>query len=320
MSERLGELAALGTALLWALTYVQFTIAVRRIGPGRLNRLRLLAALVFLAVVHGVLYRTPVPLDAGAGRWGWLILSGVIGFAISDALLFTAMLHLGAHRTSLMMALVPVVSALLAWGLFGEVLTWIQMLAGLVTVGGVALVISATRTADSPSTDDAPSADGAPSAGAASPTDGGARRVLVGVLFAGGAAVAQSLRYILSKQGMSGGFPVVSANVMQILSATVAVWIVALVRRDVRGSFRAMIERRALRPTVGGALTGPFLGVTLSLVALSSAPVGIASTLMALAPVALLPLSWFLFRERITLRAIAGTVLAVGGVALLFLS
>jgi len=314
MSERLGELAALGTALLWALTYVQFTIAVRRIGPGRLNRLRLLAALVFLAVVHGVLYRTPVPLDAGAGRWGWLILSGVIGFAISDALLFTAMLHLGAHRTSLMMALVPVVSALLAWGLFGEVLTWIQMLAGLVTVGGVALVISATRTADVPST------EGAPSAGSASPTDGGARRVLVGVLFAGGAAVAQSLRYILSKQGMSGGFPVVSANVMQILSATVAVWIVALVRRDVRGSFRAMIERRALRPTVGGALTGPFLGVTLSLVALSSAPVGIASTLMALAPVALLPLSWFLFRERITLRAIAGTVLAVGGVALLFLS
>jgi len=29
LSDRIGELAALGTSLLWSLTYVQFTIAVR---------------------------------------------------------------------------------------------------------------------------------------------------------------------------------------------------------------------------------------------------------------------------------------------------
>ena len=103
MTARLGEIAALGTALLWSLTYVQFTVAVRRIGPSALNRLRLLVALIFLVCAHLAVFGVPLPIDASVTRWGWLILSGVVGFAISDDLLCRALFHLGAHRTSLVM-------------------------------------------------------------------------------------------------------------------------------------------------------------------------------------------------------------------------
>jgi len=294
-----GEIAALGTAVLWTMTYLQFTVAVRRIGASLLNRTRLTVALAFLVRAHLIVHGTPFPLDAEAARWGWLILSGVIGFAISDALLFRSLLHLGAHRTSLLMALIPVASALFAWGMLGEELTAIQAVAALVTVSGIALVIS-TRSSDRE----------------AANTN---RRTSFGILCALGAVVAQSLRYILSKQGMSGGFPILSTNVMQILAATVAVWVVAAFRGTIRGSLAPLRERTVVLSTVGGAFTGPFLGVSLSLVALSAAPVGIASTLMALTPVFLLPISRFAFKERITLRATIGTALAVGGVAVLFL-
>jgi len=298
-AARLGEIAALGTALLWSLTYVQFTVAVRRIGPAALNRLRLLAALVFLLCAHAAVYGRPIPIDAEPAWWGWLILSGVIGFAISDALLFRALFHLGAHRTSLLMSLIPLTSALLAWGAFGERLTWLQILAGLVTIAGITLVVS-SRPAG---------------------TRAIARRAVgAGIAFALGAVVAQSARYILSVQGMSGGFPPLSANVLQILAATVAVWAVALVRGTAASSFGLLRDRLAGTMTLGGALTGPFLGVTFSLVALSRAPVGVASTLMALSPVFLLPISRLAFKEPITIRAAAGTALAVSGVALLFLS
>ena len=298
LTDRIGEIAALGTALLWSLTYVQFTLAVRAIGPMRLNRLRLLAALGFLLIAHTIVYHTPIPLGVELARWGWLILSGVIGFTVSDSLLFGALLRLGAHKTSLVMALIPVVSALLAWGAFGEHLTWLQILASVVTLGGIAIVISARRRDE----------------------ERVSSRIWLGALLALGAVTTQSIRYILSKQGMAEDFPALSANTMQILAATVAAWIPAMFRRDVRGSFRALIERRALPATVGGAMTGPFLGVTLSMVALTRAPVGIASTLMALVPVFLLPFSHAVLKERITLRAAVGTALAVGGVALLFLS
>ena len=299
LTDRVGELAALGTAVLWSLTYVQFAVAVREIGPSRLNRLRLLVALACLLALHAVVYRTPIPLDAGAARWGWLTLSGVLGFAVSDAFLFSALLHLGAHRTSLLMALIPVVSALLAWSLFDERLTWIQVVAAFITVAGIALVVSARRSSGQ---------EGRPSG-----------HPFAGVLFALGAVASQSLRYILSVQGMSGGYPVLSTNVIQILSAAVAVWAVAFLSGRWRTTLAPPLSRRAAATTVGGGVTGPFLGVTLSLVALARAPVGIASTLMALVPVFLLPFSRFVLKEPIGLRAVAGTLLAVGGVAVLFL-
>ena len=299
LTDRMGEFAALGTSVLWALTYVQFTIAVRAVGAARLNRLRLSVALVCLFVAHTIVYRSPIPLDAEAVRWGWLVLSGVVGFAISDAFLFSALLHLGAHRTSLLMALIPVVSALLAWGLFDERLAWLQVAAALVAVAGIALVVSAGRSTNR---------DSGPSG-----------RSLVGVLFALGAVASQSLRYVLSKQGMTGGYPVLSTNVIQISAAAIAVWIPAFVSGAWRRSLSAPLGRRAAVATVGGAVTGPFLGVTLSLVALAKAPVGIASTLMALVPVFLLPFSRFVLKEPVGLRAVAGTVLAVGGVAVLLL-
>jgi drug/metabolite transporter (DMT)-like permease len=297
--ERIGELAALGTSLLWTLTYVQFTIAVRVIGSGRLNRLRLLSAILLLLAAHAIVYRTPIPLDAEAARWGWLALSGVIGFAISDALLFSALLRLGAHRTSLVMALIPVVSALLAWALFGERLSAIQIVAALVTVAGIALVVSARS---------------------AGPEKERSRLAVTGILFALGAVCAQSLRYILSVQGMRGGYPVLSTNVIQILAATVAAWIPAFVSGAWRSTFSAPFTRRAAVATIGGATTGPVLGVTMSLIALSRAQVGIASTLMALSPVFLLPLSRFVFKEPVGVRAAAGTAFAVGGVAVLLLT
>lgn len=299
IAARWGEIAALGTAILWTITYLQFTVAVRLIGAPLLNRARLTVALVFLILAHLIIYGTPFPLHAEAARWGWLVLSGVIGFAISDALLFRSLFHLGAHRTSLLMALIPVTSALLAWGTLGEQLTAIQAVAALVTVGGIALVVSAR----------APEREAANSG----------RQASFGILCALGAVVAQSVRYILSKQGMSGGFPILSTNVMQILAATVAVWIMAALRGKIRGSLAPLRDRTATLSMVGGAFTGPFLGVSLSLVALSAAPVGIASTLMALTPVFLLPVSRFAFKERITLRAAIGTALAMAGVAVLLL-
>jgi len=293
-----GELAALGTALCWSFTYVFFTLAVRKMGPQALNRLRLSFALLFLVSAHLVVRHTPIPLHAEAARWGWLTLSGIIGFAISDALLFRALYHLGAHRSSLMMALVPVISSFLAWGIFSERLSPVQIGAILVTLSGIFLVLWQKRDEQAPRA---------------------ARSYLLGMLFALGSALAQSLRYILSKKGLGGGFSVLSTNLMQILAATVAVWLWATIRGQVRETIAALFSGRASLMMIGGAFSGPFLGVTLSLVALGNAQVGVASTLMSLTPAFLLPFSAIVFKEPIRRRAVYGTVLALAGVALLFL-
>ena len=47
--------------------------------------------------------------------------------------------------------------------------------------------------------------------------------------------------------------------------------------------------------------------------------VGIASTLVALPPVILLPIGYFVFKERFGWGAVVGTLIAIAGVALIFL-
>jgi drug/metabolite transporter (DMT)-like permease len=68
-----------------------------------------------------------------------------------------------------------------------------------------------------------------------------------------------------------------------------------------------------------GALLGPLLGVSASLFAVQHAEIGVASTLMALPPVIILPISYFVFKEKIGWQALVGTLLAIAGVAILFL-
>ena len=294
-----GELAGIATACCWTAAYILFTIAVRIAGPKWLNRWRLSVAFVLLLLVHWIVYRTPLPFGADLGKWGWLTLSGVIGFAISDAFLFRALLYLGAHRTSLVTSLIPVMSGLLAWAIFGERLTLAQMLSSGAIVAGIVLVISARPASQEP-------AD--------------RKGIALGIMFALGTVGAQSLRYILSKQALGGGFPVLSANAVQILAATVAVWLAALLGGRWKKDLDVFRNRRAALSMIGGAIAGPFAGVTLSLVALSEARIGIASTLMSLSPVLLLPFAYFVLKEKIGLRAVAGTALAMGGVAFLFLA
>ena len=293
-----GELAGLATACCWTASYLFFTIAVRLAGPKWLNRWRLTIAVILLLIVHWIVYRTPLPFGADWGRWGWLTLSGVIGFAISDAFLFRALLHLGAHRTSLVMALIPVSSTLLAWGIFGEQLTLIQMLTSGVIVMGIALVISARPAGEEPTS---------------------RKQIALGVMFALGTVGTQSLRYILSKQALGGEFPALSANVVQILAATIAVWLAAFLGGRWKRDLDMFRNRKAAFSMIGGAIAGPFVGVTLSMVALANARIGIASTLMALPPVLLLAFSYFVLKEKVTPRAVVGTALAIGGVACLFL-
>jgi len=305
LSIRAAEAVALATALSWSATYVLFSIAVHRYGASALNRMRLLVALGLLFITHAAIYGTPLP-RAGLATWGWLAASGVVGFTVSDTLLFSALRRLGAHRTSLVMALVPVFSAAIAWISLGEKLSaWQAVAVGAVILG---IVIVLGQRSPAASTEKAN-----PEAG------GRTRSIRIGLLFAIAAAAAQASRYVLSKQGLSSGTPPISANVIQILCAAGAAWLIAAIRPRSAWPQHAVDDRKATRAMLGGAFFGPFLGVTLSLIALRSAPVGIASTLMALVPVFLLPFAGSPGRRRPSVPAIAGTALAVGGAAMLFL-
>jgi drug/metabolite transporter (DMT)-like permease len=299
LNSYIGEIAGLGTSVCWTFTSILFTIASQRIGSLVVNRARLVLALIFLLITHLAIQGEWLPLQAGATRWFWLGLSGVIGLTLGDLFLFQAFVWIGPRRAMLLLSLAPIIGALVAWVALGETLSLLEMVAVALTVGGVAWVVMEKENGNGSQSD--------------------RRHYWLGIALGIAAALGQALGLIASKVGMAGNFAPLSANVIRMLVAMVVMWTYTLLRGEAGPTFQALADRQASLATLGGSLVGPFIGVWLSLIAVQLTRVGIASTLMALPPVLVLPLSHWVFKEKVTWQAVAGTAVAIGGVALLFL-
>jgi len=294
-----GEIAALATALCWSLTSTCFTIGGRRVGSVILNRTRLVFALIFLSITHYIIYGSLIPLSAEPDRWLWLGLSGVIGFALGDACLFQAFVMVGAHISMLLMSLVPIISTVIAWVFLGETLSLVELLAITITVSGVCLVVLTKGN---------------------SHKNSGKKDYFKGILFGFGGAMGQAIGLVLSKKGLYGEFPGLSATLIRVIAGVVTIWIITALTGKVKQTVDKMKDKRAFITILCGAFVGPFLGVWLSMVAIKYAYIGIASTLMALPPVLLIPISYWVFKEKITLLSVLGTIIAVLGTAFIFLT
>ena len=247
-----------------------------------LNRTRLVLAVLLNVATH-LLIGLALPLSVPLNRWLWLGLSGVIGLVIGDAFLFQAFVWIGPRLTMLMMSLAPIIASLSAWLFLGETLTTGQVFGILITVSGIAWVVLDHNT------------QGARIAASS-------RIYLMGILFGLGAATGQALGLITAKKGIYGDFPALTGTLMRMLVAMITLWGLTVLRGQVRYTLTTLTaNRKSLWLILGGAITGPFLGVTFSLYAIQNAPIGVASTLMALPPVILLPVGYFYIQRTLRL-------------------
>jgi len=296
-----GEAAALATALLWSFTSMFFSFSGKRIGSAAVNRGRLLLASLMYAATHLWLYGSPLPLATDGVRLGWLALSAVLGLVLGDSALFQAFVLVGPRIAMLMMAMVPIVSTVLAWLLLGQTMTGTELLGIAVTVCGIAYVVSE------------PAAEGAH--GPSKRDDGYKLGIALGLA----GAVGQATGLIAAERGLVGGYPALSASFVRMLVAGAILWSLAAFRGQLGPAIRSWRDRPALGSLAAGSVVGPFFGVTLSLYAIQHTRVGLAATLMALTPVFLIPLGRVAYGEKVSRRGVVGTLLAFVGVALILL-
>jgi drug/metabolite transporter (DMT)-like permease len=288
-----GEIAAVATAICWAFTGLFFAEAARRIGALRVNLLRLPVALVLLS---GALLATGTTFATLDGRrLGLLAASGIVGLTIGDLALFAALVRIGPRLAALLMALAPVFATLAGAVGLAELPGPRALLGMAVTLVGVGWVVLERRD------------------GQAHPFEHRGA-ITLGVL----AAACQGVGLVLAKAGMAGEVPPLAATWVRMGVATAGIWLLALVSGRTAGLDIAAAARQAAMPVLGGAVSGPFVGVWLSLIAARFTDVGVAATLMSTTPVLIIPLVMVVERYRPSLRAVLGAAVAIAGVALLF--
>jgi uncharacterized membrane protein len=293
-----GEFAALGTAMCWAAGSNFFAAAGQRMGSVVLNRLRITVAALLLCTALLVLRGSPWPVWATSWQVGLLALSGLVGFVFGDTYYFRSLVILGPGRAALVTSMAPVFTVIFAWPLLGERPGPLVLLGMALTLGGIAWVIWEREHVTREHIEGS---------------------MLVGVVAGVLAAVGQAGGYVLSKMALRSDLDPLSATVIRIVAAAAGIWLLAALQRDVRRTLGALRDGRGSAFMVGGAFFGPFLGVTLSLTALKYIEAGVAASITAIYPVLTLLLSSRFHGERLTLRTLAGALVAVVGVVVLFL-
>ena len=310
----LGELISLGVAFSWTAAALASEIGSRRLGVFVMNVWRMGVALLFSAVLMWLTLGQPYPVYAGGATWLWLLASGVVGYFFGDWCLFNSYLTIGSRIGQLFMTLAPMFTALAAWVMIGQTLSWTALLAMGVTLLGIAISVLGHDekhrvTVNLP---------------------------LKGILYGIGAGIGQGVGLVLSKIGLdhytmdihaqSAALAAQAADVLPFASnmircvAGLFCFTAWLVLSGQGAKMRQSIsDHRGLLAMLCAVVTGPFIGVGFSLMAVQHTAAGIASTIMAMTPVIILLPSRWLFHQPITLRNVVGAVISVIGVSLFFL-
>ena len=291
----LGEIAALFAAILWSVNAIVLSEALNKVGSFNVNIGRLFFASIFLLFTILIF---SLPYNLYWQQYLYLILSGIIGLVIGDLGMLKSYQLIGPRLGMLMMSFVPSISVLLAYLFLGEVLTINQILGIIITSIGLAVVILQKK-----------------------PISEKFHFTIEGGFYGLVAAVGQAVGLILAKEAFN------FAELNEIVAALIRI-VFSLILLLLLGRFLGISknpirvfknDKLALKLIIWGAILGPFLGITASLIAISNTNVGIASTLMATVPILMLPISKFYYKEELTLFSILGTIIAVLGIAVIFL-
>ena len=309
--QHLGEIISLTVAVSWTETAIFADKASHRIGSMSTNVIRLAMASVFLAALLWITLGHPYPVFADGKAWLWLGLSALVGYVFGDWCLFNSYLVIGARFGQLFMTLAPPMAAIAGWALLGETLTWKSILAMVVTLSGIAISIL-------------------------SKGEGHKMKLslpLKCVLLGLGAGAGQGVGLVLSKIGMQyyeaavpadapalmgTMLPFASTLIRAVIGASGFLCLMAL-QKDLPKLKAAAHDKKGLTYAVILTLFGPFLGVSLSLMAVQYTDAGIASTLMALTPVLIILPYAIIYKQRVRLKEILGVAVSMVGVAMFFL-
>lgn len=305
----LGEIISLTVAVSWTITALFAEIGSKRLGSLQLNVIRMLLSLVFLGATLWWFTGSPVPLYADGKAWFWLSMSGFVGYLLGDYCLFNSYILIGSRFGQLFMTLAPLAAAISGWLILGETLSIQALLGMVVTLTGIGISVFNKGTSNKLSL----------------------KLPLKGVLLGIGAGVGQGVGLVLSKVGMNyyeasipAGEEMVAtllpfaSTFVRAVTGAIGFLCVMGVQRKFQLLSTCFRDHKGMGAAFGATFAGPFIGVSLSLMAVQYTEAGIASTLMALTPILILWPSYCFFQQKVTFKEVVGAVISVVGASIFF--
>jgi drug/metabolite transporter (DMT)-like permease len=295
MTNLSGELAALGAAFLWALSAVVYARLGQKIPPLVLNLSKGVIAIAFI-VLTVVVQGNYLPTDIDIVPLGFLLVSGVIGIGLGDTFYFEALNNLGARRTLLLEALAPPLAALIALMFLQEYLSLSAWAGILLTVSGVAWVVSERVP------------------GSNSNTVNPIRGISFGLL----SALGQASGAVLSRAALAHTtISPLWSTLLRLIGSVLVLLVWMPIQQSPSLWFKPLQSKQLWGIIAVTALFSTYLGILLQQTALKYTATGVAQALIATSPLFILPIAIGM-GEVVSFRALLGVLVALAGIGLLF--
>lgn len=293
-----GELSALACAIIWSVTAFIYKEASGKMSSLQINAIRLITSSVYLIVL---VFGFTGLSEMSATQFVLLAVSGLVGLVLGDTFIFKSYELMSPRLTSLFLTVNPAMAAIIAFIWLGEGLSLTSVVGIGITISGIAIVL----------------AEGASGEKLFSKIS---KR---GILFCVFSTFFNAIQLTMTKEVFqlgNGNIDALSVALIRICSATLLVYPVAFaMKKDL--SIRKVVRREpamTLKLAVA-SFFGTFIAIALSYVAVVKTEIGVAATLMSTTPILMIPVSRYLYKEKPTWHSIVGAVVAVGGVAILFM-
>ena len=284
----LGEILAAASGLAWAIAVVLFRVSGRRIHPISLNLAKTVLALAVMVPTLLVLGESLVP-NIPLSTTGLLLVSGILGIAVSDTLFFYALNRLGASLTAIVDCFYSPFVIALSFAMLGERLTPVQLV-------GAALVVSAVLTLSK---------------------EGklekiGRRDLALGILFGILAMFFVAFGIVMVKPVL-GSVSVFWATFVRLAGGSLALVILVPFLRNRRAILAPLLELRNWKALAPAAFFGSYLSLFLWMGGMKYAKASVAAVLNQLNTIFIVIIAAIFLRERLTGWKILAVVLAFVG-------
>jgi drug/metabolite transporter (DMT)-like permease len=283
-----GALCALGAALAWAITSLLARTLMPHYGSVTINAVRSGVAGVLLVACVVVVDGPAALLTMSGPTFVVLVVSIVAAIGVGDTVFFESTRAIGLGRAMTIATTYPVGAAVMAAALYGERITTSIAVGTLLTLSGVALIVS-VRTEARP------------------------ERLWFGVWMAAVASVAWAVSTAMMKTPLREIDPL-TAQAVRLPLASVLLFLTpwawgagAALRTSGRGPL--------LRIGVLSVVTA--VSSVLFVASLKYAGVAVGSVLSSTAPLFALPLGVIFLDERISAWTVLGAVVTVAGIVVL---
>lgn len=286
----MGEIAALSTALCWAIAARMFRILGHNFSPLALNLWKGLAAIGILLIITQF-FVPSIPISNSAMYW--LLLSGVIGIGLGDTFFFQALNKIGDSQSILVAeTLAPIFTALLAMAWISEWLNWQQWLGIALVLFSVDMIIKIQKRS------------------------GQDIFVLSGYVYAGLAALCQAVGAVLSRDILtSTGIDAFNASQIRLLGGLAIIVLLMLITKQ-KWLPTTDNAKKTWLFFAGATIIGTFAALYLQMVAFTYTKAAIVQTLFATSVILSLGVAKIL-GEKVSGKTTIWSIIALVGVGIL---